>query len=429
MSRQRKLEEDVMKLFKIGLLLGSLLAPLSMGSAWADPVTLNFWVAWDPSQADAKAAQAKIAEFEQAHPDIKIKTQTIAFEALHDKLVTSIASGDAPDLSWGLIEWLGELNRMNALADLTPYAANWPDRAAVYPNALEALTVDGKLLALPNYLGLRGLLYHADMLKQAGVDTPPKTWDELFDASAKIKQATGKSGFGIAGRGVRSPQELIMYLAQNDVQIAKRQADGKYKNDWADNTDEMKRATEVFALYRKFLDKGVIAPQAPGWGWEEEDTNFSLGQYAMVVNGSWMRNRVDQNPEQMKDVRVVPPPAGLKAATFFEINPYFVYKSKHPQETWEFASFLVSKPFQSAVFPDRSPRMDVQGDAVWGTPFTSLTPIGVSFPPVALGSITRDMEESIGRVLLKNEDPAKTAAWLAKQINKSLRQTGEISQN
>ncbi|GLS17490.1 hypothetical protein GCM10007874_05050 [Labrys miyagiensis] len=416
-----------MKLLKIGLLLGALLTPLVLSPARADPVTLNFWVAWDPSQADGKAAIAKIAEFEQAHPDIKIKTQNIAFQALHDKLVTSIAGGDAPDLSWGLIEWFGELNRMNALADLTPYAAKWADRAAIYPNALNQLTVDGKLLALPNYLGLRGLLYHADMLKQAGIDTPPKGWNELVEASLKVKQATGKPGFGIAGRGVRSPQELIMYLAQNDVQIARRQADGKYKNDWADNPEEMKRATEVFALYRQLLDKGIIAPQAPGWGWEEEDTNFALGQYAMVVNGSWMRNRADQNPEQMKDVRVAPPPAGQKAATFFEIAPFYVYKSKHPEETWEFVSFLLSKDYQAAVFPDSSPRMDVQGDSVWGTSFTSLTPIGISFPPVALGSITRDMEESIGRVLLKNEDPAAVAAWLGKQINKSLRQSGQMS--
>ncbi|WP_413990396.1 ABC transporter substrate-binding protein [Labrys okinawensis] len=416
-----------MKILKIGLLLCGLLSPLALSPARAEPVTLNFWVAWDPSQADGKAAMAEIAKFEQSHPDIKIQTQTIAFQALHDKLVTAIASGDAPDLSWGLIEWLGEFDRMKALADLTPYAAKWADREAIYPNALKELTVDGRLLALPNYLGLRGLLYHADMLKQAGIAAPPKTWDELVDASLKIKQVTGKPGFGIAGRGVRSPQELIMYLAQNDVQIAKRQADGKFKNDWADDPEAMKRATQVFALYRQFLDKGVIAPQATGWGWEEEDTNFSLGQYAMVVNGPWIRNRADQNPEQMKDVRVAPPPAGLKAATFFEINPFYIYKSKHPDETWEFASFMLSKDFQATVFPDRSPRMDIQGDSIWGTPFTSLTPIGVSFPQVALGSITRDMEESIGRVLLKNEDPAAVAAWLGKQINKSLRQTGQMS--
>jgi multiple sugar transport system substrate-binding protein len=417
-----------MKLLNIGLLFGALMMPLLTSAVRAEPVTLDFWVAWDPTQADAKAAIVQIAEFEKSHPNIKIKTQTIAFDALHDKLTASIAGGQAPDLSWGLVEWLGELNRMNALADLTSYAANWPDRVKIYPNALRALTIDGKLLALPNYLGLRGLLYHEAQLKQAGVAAPPKTWSELLDAAQKIKQATGKFGFGIAGRGVRSPQELLTYLAQNEADIAKRQADGKYKNDWAENPDEMKRATDVFAFYRQLLDKGAIPPQSANWGWEEEDTNFSLGQYAMVVDGAWMSGRADQNPEQMSDVRVVPPPAGLKPATFFEINPFFVYKSKHPEETWKFASFMVGHAFQSAVNPNRSPRMDVEGDEIWGKPFTSLTPIGASFPAVALGAITRDMEESIGRVLLKNEDPASVAAWLGKAVNKSLRQTGEISQ-
>ena len=220
-----------MKLLKIGLLVGALTAPFLASAARAEPVTLDFWVAWDPAQADAKAAISEIAAFESSHPNIKIKTQTIAFDALHDKLTASIAAGQSPDLSWGLVEWLGELNRMNALADLTPYAAKWPERDKIYPNALQALTIDGKLLALPNYLGLRGLLYHGDQLKQADVAAPPKTWAELIDAAQKIKQATGKFGFGIAGRGVRSPQELLTYLAQNDVELAKRQADGKYKND------------------------------------------------------------------------------------------------------------------------------------------------------------------------------------------------------
>ena len=53
--------------------------------------------------------------------------------------------------------------------------------------------------------------------KPAGVAAPPKTWDELIADCQVIKAKTGKFGFGIAGTGVRSPQELIMYLAQNDL--------------------------------------------------------------------------------------------------------------------------------------------------------------------------------------------------------------------
>lgn len=400
---------------------------LSGTAAMAEQVTIKFWASWMPGQPDAKASEAAIAEFEKLHPDIKIDTQIITFDALHDKLTTALAGGDAPDLSWGLAEWFGELNRMNALADLTPHMDQWADKGAIYPNVLAALTVNGKLRALPNYLGLRALLYHADMLKAAGVDAPPRTWDELIATSKKIKAATGKPGFGIAGRGVRAPQELIMYLAQNGVKLAKHMPDGKYKNTWEKDPEAIKRVAEVFAFYKRMQAEGAIAPQATGWGWEEEDQNFALGQYAMVVDGSWMRGRSEQNPAEMKDVQVAPPPAGIKPATFFEIAPLYVFKSKHEEQVWQFASFLLSKKVQEAVFPNVSPRSDVVGDPIWGKPFTALVPIGVSFPPVALGSIPRDMEDSIGRVLLKNEAPEKVADWLGKAINRSLRQSGQLS--
>ncbi|KQT65845.1 MULTISPECIES: ABC transporter substrate-binding protein [unclassified Aureimonas] len=416
-----------MNILRRTLLAAAVALPFLAGAANAEPVTIDFWTAWDPGKSDAKAAQAAIAEFEAANPDIKVKTQVIAFDALHDKLITSISAGDAPDLSWGLIEWFGELNRMNALADLSGPMSAWPDRDKIYSNALEQLSVDGKLRALPNYLGLRGLLYHADMLKAAGVSEPPKTWEELVAASKAIREKTGKPGFGIAGRGVRSPQELIMFLAQNDVEIARPQADGKYRNTWKDDPAELARASEVFAFYRRMLDEGVVPPQASGWGWEEEDTNFGLGQYAMVVNGSWMRSRVEQNPQEMKDVLVAAPPAGRKSATFFEIAPIYVYKGDKEEAVWKFASFMLNKDVQAKMYPDSSARSDVAGDKVWGLPFTSLAPIGVSFPPVALGSITRSMEESIGRVLLKNEEPERVAARLGEAVNKSLRQSGQIS--
>ncbi|WP_233809997.1 ABC transporter substrate-binding protein [Paraburkholderia sp. HP33-1] len=416
-----------MKLLRIGLLVGSLLASCAALTVRAETVNLNFWVAWDPQQADAIAATKQIASFEQSHPNIKINVQNIAFDALHDKLITSIAGGDAPDLSWGLIEWLGELNRMNALVDLTPYAARWPDRAQIYPNALKDVTIDGKLMALPHYLGIRALLYHEDMLKKAGIEAPPKTWDELVSDSEKIRKATGKYGFGIAGTGVRSPQELLMYLAQSNALLARRMSDGKYRNTWGDDPKELANATKVFAFYKELLDKQVIAPEASSWGYEEEDTNSALGQYAMVIDGAWMKSRAEQNPDKMKDVKITAPPYSQKPATFLEINPFYVFKGKHQQEAWEFASFMLSKDYQSAVHQERSPREDVISPTKWGRDFMVLAPTGVGFPPVALGSITRAMEESIGLVLLKKEDPQAVAQWLGKAINKALRQSGELS--
>jgi multiple sugar transport system substrate-binding protein len=415
---------------KTGLMAAMLAAACSFAAPAiaADPVTLHFWVAWDPQQADGIAAKKEIAAYEEAHPGVKIDVQNITYDALHDKLLTALAGGDAPDLSWGLPEWLGELSRMGALRDMTEEAKTWPDKSAIYPNVIDALTIDGHLLAMPHYLGIRALLVHQDMLTAAGIAAPPKTWDGLISDASAIKQKTGKFGFGIAGTGVRSPQELIMYLAQNGLSLAERQPDGKYKNTWADDKAKLAKATEVFAFYKALIDKGVINPDGASWGWEEEDTNFSLGQYAMVIDGAWMQSREQQNPEAMKDVKISAPPFKEQAATFFEINPFYVYKAgKHPKETWDFVTFMNGKEFQQAVHPSNSPRSDVTTDSKWGQGFTVLAPTGVVFPPVPLGAVTRDMIESLGRTLLKNEDPEAVAKWLSASINKDLKQAGELS--
>lgn len=410
------------------LALGSGLATLAASgpSAHAAPIALNFWAAWDPTKSDGIEGMHQVKLFEAAHPDIKINVQVIAFDALHDKLITSVVGGAAPDISWGLVEWLGELNRMGALADLTAQMNAWPDKRQIYPNALAALTISGKLRAVPNYLGLRALLVHTTMLQQAGVAAPPKTWAELLADAPKIKSATGKPAFGIAGTGVRSPQELIMFLAQNGVKIAVSAKGGKFRNDWANNPAEMKRATEVFTFYQTLANTGAIDPTAAGWGYDEEDSEFAQDRYAMVVNGSWMSERVVENPKAMADLAIVPPPYNTTPATFFEVNPFFVFKGPHEASAWEFAQFLMSKEYQTAVDKDRSPRMDVVGDGIWGRNFTSLTPIGVVFPPVPLGAITQSMEDSVGRVLLKHEPPAQVAAWLGRAINKALRQSGQF---
>ena len=414
-----------MKLVQCALVLACLLAPaVSYGAA---PVVLQFWEGEEPGSAEANANAKQIALFEASHPGVHVQIQDITFAAMHDKLVTSVAAGDPPDVSWGLIEWLGELNRMGALQDLTPDVAKWSGRDDIYPNVLAELTIDGKLVALPNYLGIRALLYHADMLKRAGIASPPATWDDLIAMSAKIKQSTGKYAFGIAGTGVRTPQELIALLAENNVSIAEKTADGKYRNTWLTDPATFKRASEVFALYRTMLDKSVIPLGSTSWTWQQEDTDFALGQYAMVVDGAWMDNYKAQDPKTMADVKLAPPPKILKAATFFEVNPLYVFKgSKHPKEAFELAAFIDSPQYQSAIFKSRSPLKTVTSNGAWGQALVSLTSIGMSYPPVALGQISKAMTDSVGRVLIAGQTPDSVTRWLAREINRSLKQSGEL---
>ncbi|MBT2737259.1 ABC transporter substrate-binding protein [Bacillus sp. ISL-7] len=393
-----------------------------------EQVTINYWASWAPGSEEEIKTKEQIKKFEEEHPNIKINTQVITFDALHDKLVAAISGGASPDISWGLSEWFGEFNKMGALQDLSPYVNNWTDKDKIYPNVMKALTYEGKVTALPQYLGIRALLYHEDMLKAAGIQEPPKTFDDLLNAADQVKKATGKEAFGIAGKGVRSPQELLAYLASNDVKIAEKMDDGKYKNTWKDNPDQLAKAAEVFKFYQNLQDKGVIPADAKAWGWEEEDTNFAIGKYAMVVNGPWIEDRAKQNPKEMKDVKVAAPPYIEKPATFLEISPLYLYKSsKHPKETWEFASYILGEEWQSNIRPTNSPRSDVVSDSQWGKGFTDLAPTGVTYPEISLGAVTKSMEDALGKALLQKENPKKVAEWLSDAINSDLKKSGELS--
>jgi ABC-type glycerol-3-phosphate transport system substrate-binding protein len=129
----------------------------------------------------------------------------------------------------------------------------------------------------------------------------------------------------------------------------------------------------------------------------------------------------------MRDVALAAPPKLLKEATFFEVNPIYVFKgSKHPKEAFELAAFVAGKQYQTAIFSSRSPREDVTSDDAWGKMLVTLTPDGMSYPPVALGQISKAMTDSVGRVLIAGEQPESVARWLAREINRSLKQSGEL---
>lgn len=407
-----------------------ILAATGTSSRAADPVTLHFWVAWDPALPDAKIAQQQVANYQASHPGVHIDLQNMSFEAMHDKLATAIAGGQGPDVSWGLVEWLGEFDRMGALADLTDAVDIWPDKAAIYPNVWTGLSVNGRIKALPHYLGIRALLYHQNLLKKAGIAAPPATWSDLVEQAAAIHDKTGQYAFGVADDSVRAPQELFMLLTQNDAPLAVSAGGGLYRNNWDRDPEQLKRATEVMTLYQTFLSKGVVAPNSVSWGWEEEDNNFALGQYAMVMDGSWMRLHEAQYADSMRDVEIAPPPGLRNRKTYFEINPFYVFKaSPHLKEATDFAHFLISKDYQAAARPSDSPRMDVVGTGKWSTAFSSLAASGEGFPPVALGRITRDMQEAIGRVLLRKEDPQAVAKRFGRAVNHALQQSGELATN
>lgn len=135
-----------------------------------------------------EAAISLIPEFEKL-TGITVKWESIYYEQMRNALVLDFTS-DKPKFDIVLIDvvWTGEFASAGWITPLAPF---YMDPALVDPNLdlddffpilLESFgTWDKKIYGLPfdNYSGL--LYYNKCMLKEAGFDRPPDTWQELKD--------------------------------------------------------------------------------------------------------------------------------------------------------------------------------------------------------------------------------------------------------
>jgi multiple sugar transport system substrate-binding protein len=149
------------------------------------PVTLTFanWAAAE--EATRPGMLNTIKAFEAAHPNIKIKSEEISFSDIGQQLVLRQRSGNPPDVAelsgndtFAVAAGGGLATLDDTLGDV---------KSKLIPNDVKAGTVDGKWVAMPWTDAPQGFWYNKKLLKQAGIEKPPATLEELDAAMAAIK--------------------------------------------------------------------------------------------------------------------------------------------------------------------------------------------------------------------------------------------------
>lgn len=416
----------VLKLAGGAVAAPALLAACGAGRSKGDSRTVELWTAWTEGADTAKAGQEQIKKFEES-TGFTVNQTNFTYDMLHDKLIASAAGGNLPDAVWGLPEYVGELHRLGILADLTSAWDSWEDRDKVGDAVKSAMTVDGKIIGFPYETTARAYLVHDDLLARAGVAVP-RTWDAVVGAGTKVEQATGSSFYGVAGTGVRAPQELLVYLAQYGLAVAAEQEGGGYRNTWGDNPDELAGAVKVFDFYASLVKSGAASPNSSTYGWEETDENFATGLTATYVTGNWLAERESSNPSTMEDVSVhpIPHPADGRPATYIEAKPLMVMSSSRALDgATQLARAFASTEWQTAGFADRSALSGVSTDTKWSRDFSALLDTGVTYPPITLSGVTQNMIDALAMVLQEGTSSAEAATWLSEAINTSLQQSGD----
>ncbi len=137
------------------------------------------------------AAEALIADFEAANPDIDVQMTNFDHEA-YKNAIRNFLTADPPDLAnWYAANRMRPFVEAGLFADITDvWEANGLKEALA--SSVSSASIDGKFYAIPYTYYQWGIYYNRDAYKAAGVDVPgPEgvTWDQFLANCEKFKAA------------------------------------------------------------------------------------------------------------------------------------------------------------------------------------------------------------------------------------------------
>jgi raffinose/stachyose/melibiose transport system substrate-binding protein len=170
----------------LGTSAGVLLVVALGGAAMAQQTTITYLA--DNSPDSVATAEAHVAAFEEANPDIDVRLETRPGGGEGDNLVkTLLATGEMADVfSYNSGSLFQALNPVQNLVDLT----NEPWQADVLDSFKAVVTApDGTIRGAPHGTAMGGgILYNKPIYEELGLSVP-KTWDEFMANNEKIKAA------------------------------------------------------------------------------------------------------------------------------------------------------------------------------------------------------------------------------------------------
>ena len=253
--------------------------------------------------------KAKIKEFEDANPGVKINWTDQGGGAEFDQSVTAQASNcKMADVINVPSSTILALSKSNLLMDLTVKAPGIGDKFVDSIWDSTALGANGHHTALPWYFGPYITTYNKEVFRRSGLDenTPPKTMDELFEDAAKVG-ANGQGDYGIYG----SP-EWYMVAQLHGMGVNLLNAD-KTAFDFADNEAAIRYVTKLSELYASGAIPKDSLTGEPDPGKAYADGNLAFG----TPNASFLKSVKKNNETVYQNTGVGPFPTNPG------INPVF----------------------------------------------------------------------------------------------------------
>ncbi|WP_248963378.1 ABC transporter substrate-binding protein [Sphaerisporangium perillae] len=241
--------------------------------------TLTYWASnQGPSvEADKQILQPELDKFEK-QTGIKVNVEVVPWADLLNRILAATTSGKGPDVVNIGNTWSASLQATGAFVpfDDTLLTGLGGKQRFLGPS-LAATGAAGKPpVGVPIYGMTYGLFYNKKLFKEAGIDQPPATWDELIADGKKLTK--GKQwGLAVEGASVsENSHHAFIFSQQHGGELF--DAGGKPQFDSAQNVAGIKQYLDLMAVHK------IVNPSNAEYGnGTEAVQDFVNGKAAMLM--------------------------------------------------------------------------------------------------------------------------------------------------
>lgn len=359
-----------------------------------DGANLVIWT--DAEREEAITSQAEL--FEEATGATVTVVQK-NFEDLRNDFIAQVPTGEGPDITVGAHDWLGALVTAGVVDTI-----DVGDMASQFePVALEAMTYDGQLYALPYSLETVALIQNVDLVGE----TAPATWDEMIE----MGEASGAERPFVINTGGETGDGYTMYGFQTSfgAPVFVQDESGSY-------TSEVGMGGENGEAFAQWLfdngmkGKGYLSTTVD---YDINNELFSSGKAAFTIQGPWA---IPAFEGINLKVSPIPSAGGEPAAPFVGVQGFYLSsQSANPLLAQDFlVNYLGTEEGQRALYDadPRLPALTAIGEEVKSDPiiagFLESSQNGVPMPNIPEMGAVWDFWNAAQAQIIAGAEPVAT---------------------
>lgn len=286
-----------------------------------------------------------LADFEKDHPNIKVDLISPPTEQADQKIQQMLQSGSGVDVLEVRDLTVGPFANNKWLYDMAGDLKGWDGLDKLTDQAKKfTFDADGHSYFIPyGFYGL-SLFYRTDLVKEAGFDGPPATWDDLVTEATKIQDpAQNRYGYAFRGGSNSAGQLMSILEAYNADNLDAENAYKVTSGATIFSTPESQTALDKYIeLFKTGSPESSVA-----WGYAEMVQAFTNGSTAFLLQDPEVIATVKDSSLTADQWSVAPNllgPTGKAAWPMATAGWGVAQASKHHAEATELVKWLSGEP-------------------------------------------------------------------------------------